>query len=717
MEFRILGPVDVVDDAGTHLGVGGTRERALLSRLVLSADHVVSTDVLIEDLWGTQPTEGIVHALRVHVSRLRRALRQASHDDVLLTRPRGYLLRVAPDSSDLARFEALLRTARRNAAADDHIAAAEALRKALALWRGPALADVLEVPFVRSHAARLEETRLAAVEQRIDHDLACGRHTELVGELAQLTATNPLRERLWGARMLALYRSGRQADALGAYRDLRSTLHDELALEPGAALVRLHHAILSRQPELDWSPPAAQAQSGGAPTPANGPARTRYAKTDGVNIAYQVIGHGPVDVVLVLGFVSNIDLYWENPGWRQIFDRLTTFCRLIIWDKRGTGLSDPVDHVPTLDERVDDLLAVMDAAGCERATLFGISEGGPMSLLFAATHPDRTRGLILYGVSPRFSQAPDWPWGWPAAKVAGVLAELDADWGEGALLDLFAPGSAGDELARRSWGRTQRAGASPGMGRAVMEAMVAIDCREILPAVRVQTLLLHRQGDQVAHIDAARYMTERLPDARLVEFSGDNHLITSGDLQPLLDEVEGFVAAGAEARDPERDRVLATLLVADLVRSTGTAPACRHRDGRDAPDERRAALRRELARFRGQEIPPTGDGPVAAFFMSPSRAIACARAIQAALAPFGLTVKAGVHIGECDVTGGAVSGPPVQIADRVAEVADAGEILVTSTVRDLLAETDTALSFHAVSTPHGLPGTRALYTVVPAGGA
>ena len=278
-----------------------------------------------------------------------------------------------------------------------------------------------------------------------------------------------------------------------------------------------------------------------------------------------------MDVVLVPGFVSNIDLYWDNPGWRQVFDRLTTFCRLIVWDKRGTGLSDPVHRVPTLDERVEDLLAVMDAAGSQRATLLGISEGAPMSLLFAATHPDRTRSLVLYGGSPRFSQAPDWPWGWSTTQVASVLAELDTDWGNGALLHLFAPTHAADETARRSWGRTQRAGASPAMGRAVMEAMAAIDCRAILPAVRVPTLLLHRRGDQVAHIQAARYMAKHIPGARLVEFPGVNHMIIFGDLEPLLDQIEEFVTSRAGPGTGE-DQLLATLLAASIAHPTDTRP-------------------------------------------------------------------------------------------------------------------------------------------------
>src|SRR5689334_22592225 len=271
MEFRILGPVDVLDDAGVRLVIGGARERGLLALLLLSANKVVPIERLVDGLWGEQRTGGSVHALRVHVSRLRRALRDIGRDDMLLTRPHGYLLRVEPDAIDAARVDALLSMARQQAAQNDHIGAADTLRQALAQWRGPALADVLDAPFVRSQAARLEETRLGALEQRIDHDLACGRHTELVAELGELTTTSPLRERLWSARMLALYRSGRQADALSTYQNLRRLLHDELGLEPSAALARLHSAILAHQPQLDWTTPPPPQVNGQAATAAAAP--------------------------------------------------------------------------------------------------------------------------------------------------------------------------------------------------------------------------------------------------------------------------------------------------------------------------------------------------------------------------------------------------------------------------------------------------------------
>jgi pimeloyl-ACP methyl ester carboxylesterase len=627
-------------------------------------------------------------------------LRQAAGGaDVLLTRPHGYLLQVDPGNVDAERFEARRIRSRQCADAGDHAAAADTLREALAEWRGPALADVLDVPFVRAQAVRLEETRLAAVEQRVDHDLACGRHAELIGELEHLTTLHPLRERLWGALVLALYRSGRQADALAAYQGLRSLLQNDLGLEPSSPLTQLHGAVLRHDPTLDWSPtPPTSAARSSVAAPAAGPPPTRYAKNEGVNIAYQVIGRGPPDVVLVPGFVSHLDLAWENAGWRRIFERLAARCRLILWDKRGTGLSDPVHRVPTLDERVEDLLAVLDAAGSEQATLLGISEGGPMSLLFAGSHPRRARSLVLYGVSPRFSQGPDWPWGWTQPEIAAILTELEEAWGQGALLDLFAPGVAGDETARHNWGRTQRAGASPAMARAVMEAMVAFDCRDLLPAIRIPTLVLHRRGDRVARVEGARHLAAHIPGARLVEFTGDNHLITAGEVAPILDQVESFLAGTVP--EAECDQVLATVLTVDHVTSTGTAPSGSGDRGQ-VDDHFRSVVRREFARFGGHELASSGPALVATF-LSPSRSLACAAAIRQAVVPSGFAVRAGVHTGECDVVGDHVNGLPVRVSGDLTALAAPGQLLVTSTVKELMTGTQLTLT---PSGSHRLGGT------------
>lgn len=709
MELHILGSLQVIDDAGAEVPIGGGRERALLVLLALSANRIVSSGRLVEDLWGGHPPDDPVHALRVHVSRLRRALREAGLEGLVVTRPQGYLLAVDAAAVDLSRFEALVIEARRQTGGGDHAAAAATLRAALALWRGPPLIDAGEATFVRGEAGRLEELRLGAIEERIDADLACGRHAEIVAELDVLTRAHPFRERLWGLRMLALYRAGRPADALGAYREVRAVLDEELGLEPSPALAGLQGAILRHEPELDWSllsPPAAATGSivtvsSNGPSQPIGPPATRYAGSDGVNIAYQVVGDGPVDIVLVPGFVSNIDLYWADPGWLEVLDRLGRLGRLILWDKRGTGLSDPVSRVPTLDERADDLLAVMDAADCKRAVLFGISEGGPMSLLFAATHPNRLRSLVLYGASPRFSAAPDWLHGFSAAEQAQLRRELEQQWGSGALISIFAPTEADHDTARQGWGRTQRAGASPAMGLAVWDAMMAIDGRDILPAVRVPTLVLHRRGDRVASIEGARHIAAGIPGARLVEAPGDNHLLPVGDLAPLLDEIERFVT-GFEM-PPVIDRVLTTIVWVIL-----TPPAVDLVDG----PEQEAGRYAGVEDFGGRHVTTDGAG-LGAAFAAPSRAIAWAAAVRRS-PPAGPGSRIGVHTGECEMGGDQLRGPAVGIAAKAAALAAPGEVLVTGTVKDIVVGSDLVFADRGVHRLSEVPGEWRLYAVPPA---
>lgn len=689
MEFRLLGPLQLIDDTGTDVPIGGGRERTLLALLLLSANRVLSSTRLVDELWGDRPPDDPAHALRVHVSRLRRALRGADSDGVLVTRSPGYVVAVDTEAVDLGRFELLVTEARQCAARGDHAGAATTLRAALALWRGPALVDLGDTPSIHAEAVRLEELRLAAIEDRVEADLTCGRHVEVIAELDSLTRAHPLRERLWGLRMLALYRAGRPADALRAYQELRTVLGDDLGLEPSPALARLEGAILRHDPELDWS---VLSRSSAATR------STKYARVDGVNIAYQVVGDGPIDIVVVPGFVSNVDSYWDNPGWTQIFDRLSQLGRLILWDKRGTGLSDPVSRVPTLDERVDDLMAVMDAAGSDRPVLLGVSEGGPMALLFAATHPDRVHSVVLYGVSPRFSANDDWPYGFSTDEQADLRRELEELWGNGALMGIFAPTEAGDDTARRAWGRSQRAGASPTMGLAVWDAMMATDCRDILSAVRVPTLVLHRFGDRVASIEGARHIAARIPGARLLEAPGENHLLPVGEVGQFLDEIERFVG-GSRTHAPA-DRVLTTVVCVDLAPVAGGAV--------DVP-EHRARWRAAVADFGGRAVTTDGAAFVAAF-AAPSRAIAWASATRESR-PGGSPVRIGVHTGECEISNHEIHGLAIAIAASAATLAAPGEILVTAIVKDLLVGAGLDFADRGVHRLPDVPGEWSLFAV------
>lgn len=436
--------------------------------------------------------------------------------------------------------------------------------------------------------------------------------------------------------------------------------------------------------------------------------RTHYARSGDAHIAYQVVGSGPIDVVLVPGFVSNVEHHWEMPNIREIFERMASFSRLILFDKRGTGLSDPVSEIPTLEDRMADLKAVLDAVGSERTVLYGISEGGPMSVMFAASHPQRTTGMILYGTTPRFSQAPDFPWGWSDEFMTNGLADIEARWGDGALMEMFAPGYADDEGAREVWARYQRAGASPGMARRVLEALAEIDVRGILSAVNVPTLIIHRTGDRVAPVEGARLMAQEIKGAKLVELPGGDHLPMLGDYRAILDEVEEFLTGTRRA--PRYDRVLSTVLFTDIVGSTARAAEIGDHRWRELLDRHDSTVRRQLDRHGGQEIKSTGDGFLATFD-GPARAVRCATDISEALRPAEIDVRAGVHTGECELRNEDVGGMAVHIAARVMALAGPGEVLVSSTVKDLVVGSGLDFSEHGTHSLKGVPDEWHLFAV------
>jgi pimeloyl-ACP methyl ester carboxylesterase/class 3 adenylate cyclase len=436
------------------------------------------------------------------------------------------------------------------------------------------------------------------------------------------------------------------------------------------------------------------------------PPRTRYALSGDAHIAYQVFGEGDLDLVFVPGFVSNIEHYWEMPQVPDLLERLASFARVVIFDKRGTGLSDPVAGPPPLEQRMDDMQAVMDAAGVERAALYGISEGGPASVLFAATYPDRTSALVLYGSTPRFRTDSDISWGATDEQIELVLADVSARWGDGSLLEIFAPSTAGDPAMEGVWGRFQRAGASPAMARAVMAALYEIDVRPVLPTIRVPTLILHRTGDLVAPIEGARLMAQEIPDARMVEFEGTDHVPFTGDFDPVVDEMEEFLTGTRQARP--LDRVLATVMFTDIVDSTRRAADAGDRRWRELIARHDELTRRQLDRYRGREVKTLGDGFLATFD-GPARAIECACAIRDGVSTHGLEVRAGLHTGECELYGDDVRGMAVNIGARVGALAGANEVLVSSTVKDLVVGADLEFTERGEHELKGVPGKWRLY--------
>ena len=436
---------------------------------------------------------------------------------------------------------------------------------------------------------------------------------------------------------------------------------------------------------------------------------TKYAKSGDVHIAYQVTGSGDHDLILVPGWVSNVEYAWEEPSMASFLARLATFSRLILLDRRGTGLSDRVAELPTLEQRMDDVRAVMDAAGVERATLFGVSEGGPMSMLFAATYPERTSALVLYGTFARLLRSPDYPQGVPPELFAALLELVESSWGTGTLsTDYFAPSRAADAAFRDSWARFERVGVSPSGMRTLLRMLPETDARQALSAIRVPTLVLHRTSDGIIRIDAGRDVAQRIHGAKFVELQGADHFAWTGDTGAVLDEVEEFVTGTRRGVEP--DRILATMLFTDIVGSTERAVELGDRRWRELLDRHHAVVREQLTRFRGREIDTAGDGFLASFD-GPARAVRCARAIVAAVARLGIDVRAGLHTGECEVLDGKLSGVAVHTGARVASLARAGEVLVSRTVKDLVAGSGIAFEARGAHVLKGLPGAWEVFSV------
>ncbi len=435
---------------------------------------------------------------------------------------------------------------------------------------------------------------------------------------------------------------------------------------------------------------------------------TRYARNGEVNIAYQVIGNAPLDLVFVPGWVSHLEWAWEEPSFARFLQRLASFSRLILFDKRGTGLSDRVAALPTLEQRMEDLRAVLDAVGSQHAALFGLSEGGPMSALLAATYPERVSALVMYGSYPLRVRRPDYPWAPTPEELEWLFEGIRHEWGGKFGLSVLAPSMARDERFGQWWASFLRMGASPGAALALARMNHAIDIRHVLPAIRVPTLIIHRAGDMGEKVEGSRYMAERIPGAKYVELPGVDHLPFVGDAGAILDEVEEFLTGVRPP--PKPDRMLATLLFTDIVGSTQRVAEVGDRRWSDLLESHRAVVRRELVKFRGREIDTTGDSFLV-IFDGPARAIRCARAVCESVRQIGIEVRAGLHTGECEVAGDQVRGIAVHTGARVASVAGAGEVLVSSTVKDLVAGSGIGFADRGVHVFKGVPGEWRLFAV------
>ena len=435
---------------------------------------------------------------------------------------------------------------------------------------------------------------------------------------------------------------------------------------------------------------------------------TRYARVGEISIAYQVVGDGPLDLVHIPSWITNVEENWNEPGYARFLNRLASFARLIVFDKRGTGLSDRVTAAPTFEQRIEDLQAVMSAVGSEQAALFGSTEGGAMCALFAATYPERTRALIMYGAYARRIRATDYPWGPSPAERQELYDEIERNWGGPAGIASLAQDSQYDERFRHWWAGYLRRSASPGAALALTKMNTEIDIRHILPAIKTPTLVLHRVSDPLCPVEGARYIAANIPGASYVEVPGGDHLPFVGDIDALLDPIQEFLTGVPPAI--EMDRVLTTILIIDIVDSTGRAIELGDLRWNALLDSFRMVVRQHLERFRGDERNITGDGFVATFD-GPGRAVYCACAIVRAARSLGVEIRAGLHTGECTLSGAELDGVAVHIAARVMSLAAGSEVVVTSTVKDLVAGSDIVFMERGRSTLRDIPGIWHLYGV------
>ena len=434
----------------------------------------------------------------------------------------------------------------------------------------------------------------------------------------------------------------------------------------------------------------------------------RYAKSGDLHIAYIVEGDGPIDLVWVPPWVSQVEYLWAERSMAAFMERLTSFARLITFDRRGSGLSDPFFGAPTLEEQMDDVLAVMDAAGSERAAFVGTLEGGPMAALFAATYPERTAALILYATYARATWAPDYDWAWPAEERKARMDEHVEHWGEGRVAGGVARSQLHDPEFVEWAARLERLAASPGTIKRIFDLIGKVDVRDVLPSIRVPTLVMHRRDDDFIKLEHSRYLASHIQDARFVELEGSDNVFAVGDSEAVLGEIEEFLTGDRHEREP--DRMLATVLFTDIVDSTRRAAEMGDTSWRSLLERHDALFRRALERHRGREVKHTGDGFMATFD-GPARAIRCAASVAETMSSLGIEVRAGLHTGELEVMNGDFRGLAVHIAARVMDLAEPCEVLVSSTVKDLVVGSGIDFRDRGAHELRGVPGQWRLFSV------
>lgn len=656
--MRLVGPAGVAEASD----LPGRQGRLVLAALGL-AERAVAREVLAECVWGAAPTRSWERDLSALVSKLRAVLARTGLEGAATIRSDGasYELETGPGAEiDVRRGRAAADELEAATAGGAHAAAAEAAAEVLAVTARPLLAGE-DAPWIDEARAELARLRVRALDGAARADLARGLEDAAREHVREALELEPFRESTHRLLMDVELAAGNRGEAVRAYERLRELLADELGVDPSpeseARYLEALRVVAAPATTATASAPSP------APTSLEVPP-IRYARSGRVNIAYQVVGSGPVDLVMVPGWVSNLELAWHEPRMAGFLRRLADRCRLILFDKRGTGLSDPVpiDEPPPLEVRMDDVRAVMDAADVERAVVLGFSEGGAMSLLFAATHPERTAGLALWGTWCRQLRGEDFPLGWTREQGLRRFVRPIQRTGTPPL-KWFAPSMLGDAAFEAWFDRYARQSASPGMAIALLRANAPMDLREVLPTIRVPTLVLHRADDVLVEVGQGRYLAEHIPGARIVEFPGTDHWPWIGDGEPIVAALLDFVASCTTATPPVAE-VLASVVVAAL------------------PADADAAAARSVVEGADGRLVDLRDGALLARFDGPGRALASA---QQLVARWGEVARVAVHTGPVRTENGDIGGTAVELARRAVALAAAGEVLVTRTVTDLLA--------------------------------
>ncbi|MDX8516897.1 alpha/beta fold hydrolase [Mesorhizobium dulcispinae] len=685
----LLGGFDFAG-VGASVPAFSRKARAMMAYLALQAGHSQSREKLAALFWGLNGEAQARMSLRQTVSAIRKAM-QTSGGGRFLTEGASIALHLDDFDFDVARFETLATSS-----------SPEDLELALDVYRGDLLdgLGLKEEPFedwLRVERERLRTIAIAALDRLVAHYSASNDLSSGVRTAVRLLAMEPLREDIHRALMRAYAAQGRINLALKQYELCRDALQRDLALPPEPETHQLYQTLRARRTgsssqtrhpaAITEPPPGSQAKADGGESMRP---QTHYVKSAGTNIAYQVTGDGPIDLLYVQGWVSNLDVAWDSPRYSHVLKRLGTFSRLIRIDKRGTGLSDRNVGLPTLEERMEDVRAVLDAAGSRRTVLFGSSVGAPMCMLFAATYPERTAAIVLTGAYARGSWAKDYPWARTVEQVQQDIDAVERQWGKPADMSNAAPSLIENMIEREWFAAYLRNSASPADAIALWRWGTEIDVRDILPAIHVPTLIVQRTGDRWVRPEEGRFLAAHIEGARYVELAGRDHVIWGEGCGRLVDEIRSFVTGVLPSVPSER--VLLSVLALKIEAA-----------GEQAIEQCTDAIRDELALFHGKEIRRLGDR-LLAVFQRPTRSIQCGIAIGERLKLSGVDARAAIHIGECEACGEDFSGIAIEVSSRLLDHARPGETIVSRTVRDLIAGSGLTFEERGKMEADGFPG-------------